>query len=83
MTCIVCSTAAKANPRTVEYGNACQSCAARILAATGAHLESQDRGFLTSEYRWVLEKFFGADWEAGARLTKEWGAKMNNPRSPT
>lgn len=80
--CPGCLTA-QTNPRTVEYGNGCQSCSARILAATGAHLESQARGILTSEYRWVLEKFFGKDWEAGAQLTKEWGAKMNQATTLT
>lgn len=48
-----------------------------MLAAIGAHLESQELKTMTPQFKGALEKLFGEKWKERATETKEWGALMD------
>ena len=74
MSCHACATS-KADPMNDRHWrNGCGGCKARALAATGAHIESSSIGAMTPQYRQVLEKMFGDQWERGAADVAEWAA---------
>lgn len=76
MACPSC-TAAERTPNRDGFEQDCRSCKARALAATGAHLESEQRKGITPQYREALEKMFGADaWREGHELVKGWARKL-------
>lgn len=69
MTCPAC-TAAQSSPLRHDYASGCDSCQARAVAAVGLHREP-----IKPE---VLALF--KDAEAGKRLVKEWGEKVDRAR---
>lgn len=80
MGCPACA-AAESTPNRDGFEQDCCGCKARALAATGAHLESAERGGITPQYREALEKLFGADaWREGHELVKGWAIKIRRTR---
>ena len=80
MACPSC-TAAERTPNKDGFEDDCRSCKARALAATGAHLESEERKGITPAYRQALEKMFGAEsWRDGHELVKGWAKRMKGAR---
>ena len=80
MTCDAC-TAAESQPNAATFGQGCTSCLARALAVTGAHLESQQAGAMTEQYRTALAKCFGEAWKEGHEMVKGWGAKVRQTKA--
>ena len=66
----------------------CESCSARALAVTGAHIESKAAGRVTPRYVEMLKGTFGERWKEGAEQVKQWAARiaatesMGKPRAP-
>ena len=80
MGCPACA-AAESTPNRDGFEQDCRGCKARALAATGAHIESAERGGITPAYRVALEKLFGADaWRDGHELVKGWARKLRAPK---
>lgn len=77
MSCAACAHAESA-PTSDEYRSGCDSCLARALAATGAHIESRERQAMTQQYRGALEKLFGDRWKAGNEMVKQWAQKIES-----
>jgi hypothetical protein len=77
--CPACA-AAESTPNRDGLERDCRGCTARALAATGAHLESEQRGGITPQYRAALEKLFGAGWREGHELVKGWACKLRKGR---
>ena len=70
--CDACE-ASQADPiHNNQWTAGCEGCYARALAATGAHLESQERQTITPEYRKTLKIMFGARWHEGHERVSEW-----------
>jgi hypothetical protein len=76
MACRAC-VAAERTPNKDGFEQDCRGCKARALAATGAHVESAERGGITPQYRAALEKLFGAEaWREGHEMVKAWASKL-------
>ncbi len=71
MTCPACK-AATTEPTTALAQAGCDSCLSRMLAATGAHLESAVAKRMTAQYRGALETLFGERWAQGNVEVKRW-----------
>ena len=75
MTCPACARA-QLNPAQYDYTNGCDSCQARALAAIGVHVESQELGSVTPQFRDVMERVFGDGWKAHAAAVRDWGQRI-------
>lgn len=82
MTCRSCAIA-EAQPNAAQFSPGCDNCTARALAVTGAHLESEDIGYMTPQYRTALDKCFGEAWKQWHEVVKEWGAKVRRKKAQT
>lgn len=80
MTCDDCTDAEK-QPNMPSFKPGCTSCLARALAVTGAHLDSQQAGAMTEQYRTALDKCFGEAWKEGHEMVKGWGVKVRQKRA--
>ena len=74
MTCTACE-AAERNPHCGHFNAHCDDCTVRAVALSPQHLEAKKAGQITPTYRAMLEKVFGADWQAGHARVKAWGQK--------
>jgi hypothetical protein len=72
--CTACTKAMTA-PRIDLWAANCESCSARALAVTGAHVESKAAGRVTPRYVEVLKGIFGERWKEGAELVKQWAVR--------
>lgn len=77
MTCTACA-AAEADPQTGRYNAHCDACTVRAVAQSPQHFESRKAGQITPGYRAMLEKLFGADWQAGHERVKVWQSSRGN-----
>lgn len=74
--CLACKRAESA-PRIDEFTAHCESCKARALAVTGAHLASKTAGKMTTDYLSALKAMFGQEWEPGALQVRAWGETLH------
>jgi hypothetical protein len=76
MTCESCQASMPDPCNAVHLRANCDGCRARVLAATGEHVESLEVGSITPRYRAVLERVFGERWKQGHELVKQWGSRI-------
>lgn len=77
MSCADC-TAAQTAPLRDGFTRGCVECLARVLAATGAHLESEAAGKRTEAYTDALKTLFGDKADAGHQAVKQWAKAIKN-----
>ena len=77
MVCKACSDAER-DPTRDEFRPRCRGCEARALASIGAHVESLELRTLTPQYRATLERIFGAEWQEGHQLVRDWGQRITS-----
>ena len=75
MSCTHCERA-KADPSCILGSRDCKGCVARCLANLGSHVESEERGAITPDYRATLERLYGNAWALGHEKVKEWAGRL-------
>lgn len=74
-------TEALTEPKTAIYLAGCNVCMARVLAGTGAHLESASNGKMTPRYRHALIVCFGEEGvDDGHKLVKGWAQTLRKTK---
>lgn len=73
--CEACQAAEK-NPQTGRYSAHCDGCKARAVAHGRKAFDASAAGKMTPEYKQVLQRVFGDDWEAGHLRVKAWQKRI-------